>query len=59
MILIQLVEAMKSGSDKQKMAYKAIEELQIMDTLRSYNPVVCGTIPIGIDIEGYDLDIIM
>ncbi|MDP4549599.1 DUF4269 domain-containing protein [Alkalihalobacillus macyae] len=59
MLHIQLVEAMKSGSDKQKMAYKAIEDLQIMDKLRSYNPVVCGTIPIGLDIEGSDLDIIM
>ncbi|MCA0989998.1 DUF4269 domain-containing protein [Guptibacillus hwajinpoensis] len=46
---------MKFGSDKQKKAYIAIEELGIMSELRTYHPVLCGTIPIGIDVEdSYD-----
>ncbi len=59
MVFIQLFEAMKFGSDKQKKAYIAIKELGIMSNLRTYHPVLCGTIPIGIDVEDSDLDIIM
>nr|WP_202113063.1 DUF4269 domain-containing protein [Paenibacillus sp. MMS18-CY102] len=36
-----------------------MNELGIMHDLASYRPVLCGTIPIAIDVEGSDLDIIM
>jgi hypothetical protein len=53
------IEYLKSGNEKQRNAYKAINELGIMEDLHEYQPVLCGTIPIGIDVKGSDLDIIM
>lgn len=54
-----LFERMKTGNIQQQEAYAAIKELKILDDLKDYNPVLCGTIPIDIDIKGSDLDIIM
>ncbi|WP_230500099.1 DUF4269 domain-containing protein [Sutcliffiella rhizosphaerae] len=50
---------MINGNGKQRAAYTAIMQLNILSDLKEYNPTLCGTIPIGIDIEGSDLDIIM
>ncbi|MFB4166816.1 DUF4269 domain-containing protein [Virgibacillus sp. JSM 102003] len=50
---------MESGNESQQTAYKAINELGIFNELSMYNPVLCGTLPIGIDVEDSDLDIIM
>jgi hypothetical protein len=50
---------MKTGNIKQQEAYSAIMDLCVFDELHAYNPVLCGTLPIGIDIKGSDLDIIM
>ena len=47
------------GNEKQIRAYKAISNLGIMDNLSEYNPTLCGTFPLGIDIVSSDLDIIM
>lgn len=58
-LMIDLFERMKIGTEKQQDAYSAIMELDIMNRLSSYTPVLCGTLPIGIDITGSDLDIIM
>ena len=52
------IEYLKTGSRIQKRSYKILKDLQIMEDLREYNPLLTGTIPIGIDIEGSDLDII-
>ncbi|WP_413465989.1 DUF4269 domain-containing protein [Metabacillus litoralis] len=57
--MIDLFEGMKTGNRKQQDAYSVIMELNIFHELRTYNPVLCGTLPIGIDVEGSDLDIIM
>ena len=37
---------------------KFIAESRIMERLAGYDPLLAGTIPIGIDIEGSDLDIL-
>ncbi|MBY7142160.1 DUF4269 domain-containing protein [Virgibacillus sp. NKC19-3] len=50
---------MQMGNKKQQKAYAVIRELNICDDLSSCNPVLCGTLPIGIDILGSDLDIVM
>ncbi|KGX91092.1 alpha/beta hydrolase [Pontibacillus halophilus JSM 076056 = DSM 19796] len=50
---------MKDGTMKQRAAYQAIEALQVLEDLRTYTPVLCGTIPIGIDVDDSDLDIVM
>lgn len=57
--MINLFEQMKTGNIKQQEAYSAIMDLCVFDELHAYNPVLCGTLPIGIDIKGSDLDIIM
>eukprot|EP01132_Coremiostelium_polycephalum_P010801 gene10801-13222_t len=49
----------ENATSKQKQAYNVINELGIMKDLSEYTPTLCGTIPISIDIEGSDLDIIM
>ncbi|WP_336518231.1 DUF4269 domain-containing protein [Pollutibacter soli] len=46
------------GTAKQVLAHKTLAELRIFDLLNEYDPVLAGTIPIGIDIEGSDLDIL-
>ncbi|MBU5346738.1 DUF4269 domain-containing protein [Paenibacillus lautus] len=52
------LEYLRLGSDKQKKAALVIDELRLWDHLKPYNPILVGTIPIGIDIESSDLDII-
>ncbi|KOP67797.1 HIT family protein [Bacillus sp. FJAT-18019] len=52
------IEYLHRGSAKQRDAALVIDELGIMDHLKSYDPILVGTIPIGIDIAGSDLDII-
>ncbi|MEL3971428.1 DUF4269 domain-containing protein [Rossellomorea oryzaecorticis] len=54
-----IYEQMKAGSPRQQAAYEAVQSLNVMNDLNHYQPLVCGTIPIGIDIETSDLDIIM
>ncbi|MFD2556776.1 DUF4269 domain-containing protein [Sphingobacterium tabacisoli] len=50
---------LKEGNKKQKQAYRIITEHQILDVVKDYDPIVVGTIPIDIDIEGSDIDIIL
>lgn len=47
-----------AGTPKQQAAWKAIAQTQVMNILQAYDPVLAGTIPLSIDIEGSDLDII-
>ena len=52
------IDYLINGNPKQQLAYVALTRLNILNDLKSFNPVLCGTIPIGIDVEGSDLDII-
>lgn len=52
------IEYLNYGNTKQKKAYIAIQKLEIMKTLNNFNPLLAGTIPIDIDIDNSDLDII-
>jgi len=56
--MFQTIEYLKNGNERQLNAYSAINTLGIMEDFEEYSPVLCGTIPLGIDIEGSDLDII-
>lgn len=42
----------------QQKAYQVITDHAILEKLAQYNPILVGTIPINIDIEESDLDII-
>ncbi|MCP3026448.1 DUF4269 domain-containing protein [Halobacillus sp. A5] len=57
--MVDLFERMKEGNKKQRNAYSTITELDIFDELSIYNPVLCGTVPIGVDLDNSDLDIVM
>ncbi|WP_216828704.1 DUF4269 domain-containing protein [Alkalihalobacterium elongatum] len=52
------IDYLKRGNERQQRAYNAITHLRIMKDLADYKPVLCGTVPIEIDIEASDLDII-
>jgi len=49
---------LKSGNERQKRAYEVLEKYQVFEKLKPYSPVLAGTIPIEIDVENSDLDII-
>ena len=52
------ISYLKNGNLKQQMAYKILSENRIMDILCDFDPILVGTVPINIDIENSDLDII-
>lgn len=52
------IKYLKEGNDKQRLAYSALKDNAILDILHKYDPILVGTIPICIDIETSDLDII-
>jgi hypothetical protein len=49
---------LQAGSPRQQRAYAVLQELGIWSTLSTFDPVLAGTIPLGIDVEVSDLDII-
>ncbi|TDF95891.1 DUF4269 domain-containing protein [Paenibacillus piri] len=57
--MLKSIAYLQTGNERQRRAYKAIVDLGILNDLARYGPVLCGTIPIGIDVDGSDLDIIM
>lgn len=48
---------LKTGSAVQELAYNRITAFALMEKLANYHPLLSGTIPLGISIEGSDLDI--
>lgn len=52
------IEYLKSGNHKQKCVYRILTENRILETLAEFSPILAGTIPIEIDIDESDLDII-
>ena len=53
------LEYLKNGSEIQKRIFFVLEENQIFQKLEKYNPILTGTFPIGIHIDGSDIDIIV
>jgi hypothetical protein len=58
-IIFKTITYLASGNAIQRRAFKVINELNIINDMAKYKPVLCGTIPISIDIKGSDLDIVM
>jgi len=58
MIDFTTIDYLKRGNEKQKRAYEVLTRHKLFDKLKHYSPILAGTIPIEIDIEGSDLDII-
>lgn len=49
---------LQHGTLRQQHAYNALTGNSIMEKLEKYTPVLAGTIPLGIDVESSDLDIL-
>ncbi|MGO4771832.1 DUF4269 domain-containing protein [Flavobacterium sp. W22_SRS_FK3] len=58
MIDFSTIKYLKIGKPKQMLAYKTLKQHMILEILFEFNPILVGTIPIHIDIESSDLDII-
>lgn len=52
------IEYLKAGNSRQQQAYQVLQETNVLSVLKNYDPIVVGTIPIGIDIENSDIDIV-
>lgn len=52
------IEYLKSGTARQQHAYEVLSMHQVLEKLAAFDPILTGTIPINIDIETSDLDII-
>ncbi|KMQ69228.1 hypothetical protein ACM39_03765 [Chryseobacterium sp. FH2] len=52
------IDYLKEGNEKQKRAYNVLIKYQIFEKLKEYFPILAGTIPIEIDTDKSDLDII-
>jgi len=50
---------LENGNEIQQKTFRIISEYNILQKLESYHPLVVGTIPINIDIENSDVDIIL
>jgi hypothetical protein len=49
---------LRRGNPRQRAAFEVLQALKIHETLVEYTPVLAGTIPLGIDIPGSDLDVL-
>ncbi|TDQ28794.1 DUF4269 domain-containing protein [Tenacibaculum caenipelagi] len=58
MINFKDISYLKRGTSRQKEAYKVLIELDFFEFLKEFNPILVGTIPIDIDLESSDLDIV-
>jgi len=54
----QDIAYLQDGNERQRATYRALQSLQVFSILRAYTPVLVGTIPIGIDVQASDLDIV-
>ncbi|AWK04522.1 DUF4269 domain-containing protein [Flavobacterium crocinum] len=49
---------LKTGNQKQQLAFEVLTKYKVLESLADFDPILVGTIPIHIDIENSDLDII-
>lgn len=52
------ISYLKTGNDKQIKAFEVLTKNNILSGISEFNPILVGTIPINIDIEDSDLDVI-
>lgn len=57
-MLFQDISYLQNGTTRQQQAFTVLRQNRVLEKLRPFNPVLVGTIPINIDIETSDLDII-
>jgi len=52
------ISYLKKGNQKQQLAFAILTKHKVLENLSTFDPILVGTIPINIDIENSDLDII-
>ncbi|MEK6477231.1 DUF4269 domain-containing protein [Catalinimonas sp. 4WD22] len=52
------LQALQSGTPVQQQAAQCLQHLELKEKLKAYSPVLCGTIPLNLNVSGSDLDII-
>ena len=52
------IDYLKTGNEKQQAAYAVLTSNAVFENLQNFQPLLVGTIPIRIDTENSDLDII-
>ena len=57
-INFEKLDYLKDGNPKQQQAYRVLSQNKVLEQLNEFDPLLVGTIPINIDIEESDLDII-
>jgi hypothetical protein len=58
MTLFNTIDYLLHGSARQREAYAALKNNAVITKLEGYSPILVGTIPLNIDIENSDLDIL-
>ncbi|MFC0780648.1 DUF4269 domain-containing protein [Flavobacterium sp. HJSW_4] len=58
MINFKNISYLKTGTPKQQAALMVLTQHKILENLAEFDPILVGTIPINIDIENSDLDIV-
>jgi len=58
MLQFDTIDYLKTGNALQQQAYMVLTSEGIMQRLEKFSPVLSGTIPININIEGSDLDVL-
>lgn len=57
-MLFSTIDYLATGNSKQQEVYRLLQQYAVWDVLLPYTPLLAGTIPIAIDIDTSDLDII-
>lgn len=52
------IKYLKFGNSKQRVSYNILKKHNIFEILKDFSPILVGTIPLNIDIDTSDLDII-
>ena len=52
------LDYLRKGSAAQRRAYAILHEGGLFDLLQPYEPLLAGTVPLGIDVAGSDLDVV-
>jgi hypothetical protein len=58
MMNFSTIDYLKNGTPKQIQAFEVLTRNKVLTNLAEFDPILVGTIPINIDIENSDLDII-
>lgn len=54
----EVMAHLAAGNERQRDAYRVLQESRVLLTLAAFHPYPAGTVPIDIDIPGSDLDIL-